>query len=994
MTTTTNERPTATPIRVLFVDPDREALERILPLLEAESSIDATAFPDAERALEFLETRPVDCVVSEVTLPDSDGIEFFDAVRSRNPAIPFVFFTETPLEDCPGGADRDGITDYVRKGDAEQRSRWLGTRIATVTAAGTDDTDTRGMESAPGPCSGGSCVLDEELRILEASETFARVHGFEPGELRGEPWSVVHADADIDRRREDILSAVETAGRWCEEATGLRTDGSTVPCEYALFGLGPDRYLYVVTDLSGRDRSLDPFDTAIRTVCQRRRPPDGLDRLLEAATSRLADILEVDRVGVFEHRSARGTYTCRSSAGWDDEDGPPDLPERILDPDPFTVPSVEHLEFDSDTEPAGSALEADYGVVSGLVVPIIVSSGVWGFVGCFSTTTGSYREIDETIVRTVGSTLTTAIDCRRRGTDLETIDDLVGSIFDGDTKRDVCELVVDALEGRPDLSFLATYLFDERDDVLRLATRTGEGNGTGIPTRIDGNVADLVWNAFLDHEPTLVAELSPRPSTPVTDPSLARGVVVPLGHHGAFVAGTTDPARTMGATLETATTLATLVRSGLDRIDGERRLEEQTKTIRERTETVERLTELGDLVRNVDRAIVDAQSRRNLEDAVCEHVLEYDPIVFVWIGEYDDVTEEITPRAWAGAEKSYLSAISVDLAEPVDEQEPMAVAVDRGEPYYSLRLMDEIPPDPWQREALKRGYRSVLSIPIAYREFRYGGLTMYSDRPTVFDSTASRTFVDIGDRLGHAFNAFERRNALLDSSGVVELEFRVRDERIPFIQWSREIGGRFECETIISRPDGTMRGFFTIEGTEPERVLELAERSSAVGETTLITEREEASLFQCTLTEDSVGAQLLEYGAVPTMMTASGDEGRIVVELSEDANVREFVTVVQSMYPDSELIRRTHLDRPPQTRYEFKTEVEEELTDRQLEALRTAYFSGYFETPRENSGKEIASLLDIAQPTLNHHLRTAQRKLFRMLFTEDRPDRCRSTDSE
>jgi len=35
----------------------------------------------------------------------------------------------------------------------------------------------------------------------------------------------------------------------------------------------------------------------------------------------------------------------------------------------------------------------------------------------------------------------------------------------------------------------------------------------------------------------------------------------------------------------------------------------------------------------------------------------------------------------------------------------------------------------------------------------------------------------------------------------------------------------------------------------------------------------------------------------------------------------------------------------------------EKLTDRQLEVIQTAYYSGYFESPRENTGEDVAEML-------------------------------------
>ncbi|WP_313690401.1 helix-turn-helix domain-containing protein [Halobellus marinus] len=56
------------------------------------------------------------------------------------------------------------------------------------------------------------------------------------------------------------------------------------------------------------------------------------------------------------------------------------------------------------------------------------------------------------------------------------------------------------------------------------------------------------------------------------------------------------------------------------------------------------------------------------------------------------------------------------------------------------------------------------------------------------------------------------------------------------------------------------------------------------------------------------------------------------------------------------------------------------MTERQQEAARTAYFSGFFDWPREHSGEEVASMMDISQTTFTQHLRAAEKKLFAALF--------------
>lgn len=63
------------------------------------------------------------------------------------------------------------------------------------------------------------------------------------------------------------------------------------------------------------------------------------------------------------------------------------------------------------------------------------------------------------------------------------------------------------------------------------------------------------------------------------------------------------------------------------------------------------------------------------------------------------------------------------------------------------------------------------------------------------------------------------------------------------------------------------------------------------------------------------------------------------------------------------------------TRDDEIKESENKLTDRQREALRTAYEMGYFNIPRGATLGDVANVLDISAPSLSERLRRAQRHL-------------------
>lgn len=60
----------------------------------------------------------------------------------------------------------------------------------------------------------------------------------------------------------------------------------------------------------------------------------------------------------------------------------------------------------------------------------------------------------------------------------------------------------------------------------------------------------------------------------------------------------------------------------------------------------------------------------------------------------------------------------------------------------------------------------------------------------------------------------------------------------------------------------------------------------------------------------------------------------------------------------------------------------DQLTDRQIEVLTTAYDMGYFDHPKEANASQVADELGIATSTFTEHLAAAQRKLLSTVLAE------------
>jgi PAS domain S-box-containing protein len=567
---------------------------------------------------------------------------------------------------------------------------------------------------------------------------------------------------------------------------------------------------------------------------------------------------------------------------------------------------------------------------------------------------------------------------KRREEQLTELNDLSRDLLKAETADEISDLAVTAGKTILDCPVVCISLYDAEAGALEPAAQTPEASEVTDGGFVSDDGRRFEWNAFVENETKRYDEL---PDGVASESDLLGGFVVPLGRHGVLAVGATAPGDLAESTVEIAEVLASTVTAALDRTDREREVREHERSLEEKNEALERLNHINEVVRGIDRALVGATTRVEIEEAVCAELADADPYCFAWIGATSGATNEVRPRQWAGMENSYLDEVDHAPGGPEAEQPPAVRALRTRETQTEPNLLTEPPFEPWRQAALSREYRSAVSIPLEYAGSLYGVVSVYADDAGVFDEMERQVLDELGDTIAHAINAVESKKALVSDS-VVELEFRLRDPDLVLTRAVSEGGGRFEFEGIVPN-EGYGRLFFTVTGMDSEEVTEYIDPAPEVKDLGLVAERGDRYLYEVSLTEQSFTRTLIDHGAVPREIISEDDEVRLAVDLSVDADVRQFVEMMQSRYRDVELVGRRERERSVQTRDSFRAEVSDLLTDRQEEVLRTAYLSGFFETPRDRTGGEVAGSLDVSQPTFNNHLRAAQRKLFTLLFEDE-----------
>lgn len=407
---------------------------------------------------------------------------------------------------------------------------------------------------------------------------------------------------------------------------------------------------------------------------------------------------------------------------------------------------------------------------------------------------------------------------------------------------------------------------------------------------------------------------------------------------------------------------------------------EQSRQERERIRHRERLeafNRLYEISQDVIHALITESTREDLERVVCSRFVESDAYDFAWIGGVKHSDDQFSRRESAPADCGFdVSTIPFD--GDTDGERPEAEALRSRE----VRVVRDVeaPPEFERGRGQMRacGYRTVVAVPIAYGNVCYGILAMYDESPDAFVDIDRENLSRLGEIIGHAITAVERKDALT-SDAVLQLTFSQEGETEELVAASAQ-GWTLEFEHLI-RTDPGILAYGSVEGIDREEFREVVGRSDLVRDLRILSPGSEAYEVELTTTwgEELVPA-LAKHGALVTGITIADGELRFVVEVPPGRDKHRLVETVQTHFPDATLRAQWTVPRDDPAIADFHLAFENQLTKKQRAVLKTAFHAGYFEWPRKSTGEEVAALLGVTQATFSEHFRGAERTLFEAVF--------------
>lgn len=412
---------------------------------------------------------------------------------------------------------------------------------------------------------------------------------------------------------------------------------------------------------------------------------------------------------------------------------------------------------------------------------------------------------------------------------------------------------------------------------------------------------------------------------------------------------------------------------------------ERELQIRQQNRRLEILNNTNEILRDVNQRLVQAGSRQAVEQAVCEQFADASPYEFAWMGDVSMVNDALRAHTWAGIEESALDDIvspgpglAADGSPDGDASLPAHEAIRSREAVFT-RDLDGAGTGAWREAVASEGCDSLVSIPLCYRDVCYGVLEVYASDAEAFEEIASTVFAELGATVAYAINAVESKQALVQDR-VTELGFGVSGDECWCTDVSARTGASLELQRLANDGGDTVIGYFDVTGADPDDVVAAARERPEVRDAQLVSRGDEGSLCRFEVGEGGIAGTLAEYGGVVESLVVADGEGRLEATVSLHSDVRAVVEGVRRNHPGATLTAQRERERGVQTEHEFRAALKERLTPRQREAIETAYLGGFFEWPRQSTGEEIASVMDITQSTFLQHLRAGERKLLSELL--------------
>ncbi|OGA24292.1 MAG: hypothetical protein A3I02_06465 [Betaproteobacteria bacterium RIFCSPLOWO2_02_FULL_67_26] len=178
---------------------------------------------------------------------------------------------------------------------------------------------------------------------------------------------------------------------------------------------------------------------------------------------------------------------------------------------------------------------------------------------------------------------------------------------------------------------------------------------------------------------------------------------------------------------------------------------------------IARLSRIHEVLSGINSAIVRIRDRGELFREACRIAVEHGNFGMAWIGTLDAAAQEVTPVAWAGLEAAeFLGGVKSTIRDDLPQgRGVIAQAIKTREPVFENDIT--IDPDAGGRrraEAIRRGYRSVVVLPLIAEGEVFGTMSMFARELNFFDEEELRLLAELAGDVSFALEHIAKEEKL------------------------------------------------------------------------------------------------------------------------------------------------------------------------------------------------------------------------------------------
>jgi PAS domain S-box-containing protein len=219
-------------------------------------------------------------------------------------------------------------------------------------------------------------------------------------------------------------------------------------------------------------------------------------------------------------------------------------------------------------------------------------------------------------------------------------------------------------------------------------------------------------------------------------------------------------------------------------------------------EKLEKSRRLYATISQVNKMIIYAREADDLFRRLCSVIVDSGKFRMAWVGLIDKENRTIVPVCHAGHEAGYLSLVKASLDPIPDGMGPTGTAMREQRHYICNDIRTDPAIRPWKEDALQRGYRSSMALPIFKFGDPYGIFSLYSDEYDFFDEEEVRMLDEVVRDISFTLEIIEKEELRKKAEKGIRLEkqfsdsiinmlpgvFYMYDEQLRFLRWNN----RFE----------------------------------------------------------------------------------------------------------------------------------------------------------------------------------------------------------